>query len=341
MKAAVYHAPGDVRLEELERPVPGAGEVLMAMRACGICGSDLLEWYVGRKAPAVLGHEPVGVVVETGSPPPGGSLPAVGRRVFVHHHVPCLRCERCRSGHETLCEQFRATRIVPGGFSELILVPAANAALDLLEVPDRVSDAAATAIEPLACVVRAQRRARVGADTRLLLVGGGPMGLLNAQAALAVDATVVVAERLAERRAVARELGAVAVAPDADAAAAALGGRPTVVMLCTSASPAWDLARAAVDDGGLVQLFAPGAQRHERRALDVNDLFFREIEIQASYSAGPADTRAALELIVSGAVAPERLVTHRFPLARAAEALATARGREGIKVIVTGDTEAA
>jgi L-iditol 2-dehydrogenase len=340
VKAAVHHAPGDVRIEEVERPVPGPGEVLVAMRACGICGSDLLDWYVARKVPAVLGHEPVGVVVEAGPPTPAGALPPLGRRVFVHHHVPCQRCDRCRRGHETLCEQFKATRIVPGGFAELILVPAANAALDLLELPDGVSDAAATGIEPLACAVRAQRRARVGAGTRLLLVGGGPMGLLNAQAALAAGATAVVAEPLAERRAVARELGAGAVAPDPDAAAAALGGRPTVVMLCTSAASAWNFALAAVDDGGLIQQFAPGTL-HERRAFDANDLFFREIEIQASYSAGPADTRAALELIVSGAVAPEQLVTHRFPLARVAEALATARGREGIKVIVTGDGEAA
>jgi L-iditol 2-dehydrogenase len=334
VKAAVYHAPGDVRLEEVERPVPGPGEVLVAMRACGICGSDLLEWYVERKAPAVLGHEPVGVVVERGSPPPGGSLPAVGRRVFVHHHVPCLRCERCRRGHETLCEQFRATRIVPGGFAELILVPAANAALDVLEVPDGVGDAGGTAIEPLACGVRALRRARVGPGTRLLLVGGGPMGLLTASAALAGRARVAVAEPLAERRAVAEQLGAAAVEPDPGAVAEALGGRPTVVMLCTSAPAAWGLATGVVDHGGRIQLFAPGAL-DERRAFDVNDLFFREIEIQASYSAGPADTRAALDLIASGAVAPERLVTHRFPLDRLADALATARRREGIKVIVT------
>jgi L-iditol 2-dehydrogenase len=326
VRAAVYHAPGDIRIEERRAPVPGPGEVLVEMRACGVCGSDLMDWYQGPRAPLVLGHEPVGVVVDRGS----GDLPEPGTRVFVHHHVPCGECEYCRRGYETLCDVFKATRIEPGGFSELILVPARNAALDLLPLPDAVSDAAATAIEPLACCVRGLRRARVGARTRLLVVGGGPMGLLTAQAARAAGAAVTVAEPLPARRALAEELGARTVEPDA----ATLDPPPTVVMLCTSAPAAWELALAAVDRGGVIQLFAPAAPG-ERRAFEVHDLFFRELEIQASYSAGPRDTREALALIADGAVRAERLVTHRFGLAATAEALAVARRREGIKVIVT------
>ena len=129
MKAAVYHAPGDIRIEEREARAPGPGEVLVEMRACGVCGSDLMDWYQGPRAPIVLGHEPVGVVVETGAAV-DAPLPEPGTRVFVHHHVPCGDCEYCRRGYETLCDVFKATRIEPGGFSELILVPARNAALD-------------------------------------------------------------------------------------------------------------------------------------------------------------------------------------------------------------------
>jgi L-iditol 2-dehydrogenase len=333
MRAAVYHAPGDVRIEELERPEPGPGEVLVEMRACGICGSDLLDWYIESRAPVVLGHEPVGVVVETGSPL-DGPLPEVGTRVFAHHHVPCLRCERCRRGHETLCETFKKTRIHPGGFSEYILVPATNVAVDLLNVPDAVSDAAATAIEPLACAVRGQRRAGVSAGTRLLVVGGGQIGLLNAQAALTAGATVATAEPLADRRALAARLGAHAVEPHGAAVLDALGASPTVALLCTGADAAWALALETIDVGGTVQLFAP-ASPGATRSFDANDLFFREIQIQASYSAGPSDTRAALELIRSGAVRPEELITHSFPLEETAKALDTARRREAVKAIVT------
>jgi L-iditol 2-dehydrogenase len=325
VRAAVYHAPGDIRIEEREPRSPGPGEVLVEMRACGVCGSDLMDWYQGPRAPIVLGHEPVGVVVERGD---GEGLPAVGTRVFAHHHVPCGDCEYCARGYETLCDVFKATRIEPGGFSELILVPARNAALDLLEIPDHVSDAAATAIEPLACGVRALRRARVGAGTRLLVVGGGQMGLLVAQAARAAGAAVTVAEPLGERRALAEELGFAATAPDHVAPG------HTTVLLCTSSAAAWELAVRAVDRGGVIQFFAP-AGPGERRDFEVRDLFFRELEVQASYSAGPRDTREALALIAGGAVAAERLITHRFPLAATAEALAVARRREGMKVIVT------
>jgi L-iditol 2-dehydrogenase len=113
-----------------------------------------------------------------------------------------------------------------------------------------------------------------------------------------------------------------------------LGGRPTVVMLATGAPGAWDLALSAADKGATIQLFAPSGPG-EARAFDVDDVFFRELEIQASYSAGPHDTRFALKLIADGAVPAERLVTHRFPLERTGEALAAARSREGVKVIVT------
>ena len=324
MKAAVYHGGGELRVEEREPPVRGPGEVLVAMRACGICGSDLMEWYQDPRAPVVLGHEPAGVVVESG---PG--LPPPGTRVFAHHHVPCGTCDSCERGLETLCDGFKATRIVPGGLSELILVPAANAALDLLELPDAVSDASATLIEPLACAVRGLRKARVTADTRLLVIGGGQMGLLIALAALAAGTDVTVAEPRADRRALATALGARGVEPTRDQV-----GAPTAILLATSAPAAWTLALACADRGAVIQLFAPAAP-DQRRDFNVNEVFFKELEIQATYSAGPRDTRAALALLAGGAVPVERIITHRFPLTQAPDALAAARSREGIKVIVT------
>ena len=304
-------------------PRPGPGEVLVAMRACGICGSDLMQWYQDPRAPHVLGHEPVGVVLESDE-----GLPSPGARVFVHHHVPCGECDYCTRGHETLCATFKATRIDPGGFAEFIRVPAANAALDLLELPDSISDEAGTLIEPLACVVRGLDRARVDANTRLLVIGGGQMGLLTAQAALARGADVTVAEPRADRRALATELGARGAKPEDDL------GSPTVVLLATGAASAWELAIKSADRGAVIQLFAPSGPG-QRRDFAVDELFFKEIEIQASYSAGPKDTRAALQLIADGAIATERMITHRFPLEQTGAALAAARSREGIKVIVT------
>jgi L-iditol 2-dehydrogenase len=293
------------------------------MRACGICGSDLMDWYQGPRAPLVLGHEPVGEIVE------GDGLFDEGRRVFVHHHVPCGECERCAAGRETLCETFARTRIVPGGLAELFVVPEENARRDTLALPDSLDDAEATLIEPLACVLRGQRLAGVGAGTRLLVVGGGQIGLLTAQAGRALGAVrVTVVEPLAERREIAERIGfdAVPTGP--------LSFRPDVAVVCVSAADAFELAVAAVEDAGVVQLFAPPSP-DKRLPLDGARLLFKELTIQGSYSCGPEDTRRALELLASGEVSGEHIVTHRFPLARAADALAAARSREAVKVVVT------
>ncbi len=338
MKASVYHEPGDVRIEECTLPPPGPGEVLVRMLACGICGSDLLNWYVSQKAPVVLGHEPVGEVVAVGEPLPAGRDIALGTRVIVHHHVPCLVCDRCRRGHHTLCEVFKQTRIHPGGFAEQILVPAENARLDLLCVPEHVSTEAATLVEPLACCVRAQRRGSVGPQTRLLVVGAGQMGLLHVQAARARGCRlIVVAEPIAARRTAVTRYRALPAEPTTGAVLEAMGTRPDVVLMCAGTPDAFDLAMQAVDSGGLVQLFAPFTPGTPL-AFDPNEVFFREITIQASYSAGPLDTREALQLLADGAVTAEGVITHRFPLAETAQALEMARSGQAIKVVVLGES---
>ncbi|MGB1627872.1 MAG: alcohol dehydrogenase catalytic domain-containing protein, partial [Miltoncostaeaceae bacterium] len=179
MRAAVYHGGGSLSIEDVTAPEAGPGEIVIRTRACGICGTDLMHWYQDTKAPVVLGHEPVGDVVQAGE----GAPFAVGDRVFVHHHVPCLECELCRRGRDTLCETFRRTRIDPGGLAQFIRVPAENTALDVHRLPEGMSDETGTLIEPLACIIRGQRLAGVGEGARLVVVGAGSMGLLEAEVA--------------------------------------------------------------------------------------------------------------------------------------------------------------
>jgi L-iditol 2-dehydrogenase len=338
VKASVYHGPGDLRVEEVTLPPPGPGEVLVRMLACGVCGSDLLDWYVSRRAPVVLGHEPVGEVIALGQPAPDGSDLTVGTRVVVHHHVPCLVCDRCRRGHHTLCETFKRTRIRPGGFAEQILVPAENARLDLLSVPAQLPAESATLVEPLACCLRAQRRAGLGPETRLLVVGAGQMGLLHLQAARARGCrTIVVAEPLERRRQAVARYGGLPAEAAPGAVLEAIGARPDVVIVCTGNPDAFGLGMQTVDDGGLLQLFAPSTPGTALE-VDPNEVFFREITIQSSYSAGPLETREALRLLADGAVTSDGMITHRFPLADSARALETARSGEAIKVVVLGGT---
>ena len=173
-------------VEEAPDPVAGPGEVVCRVLACATCGSDVQSFYVRRKLPAVLGHEPAGEVVEVGA---GVDRVAVGDRVAIHHHAPCGECRRCRRGHETLCERFRSTRIDPGGFAEYVRIQAELVG-ELLPL-DGMDPVLATFTEPLACALRAQRRAGVQPGDAVLVVGAGCSGLLHIAAAHATGIEAV------------------------------------------------------------------------------------------------------------------------------------------------------
>lgn len=335
MKAAVYHGAGSIRIERRPDPIAGEGEIVVAMRACGLCGSDLMQWYQDRRAPVVLGHEPVGEVVQVGE----GAAFAVGQRVFVHHHVPCFDCDLCRADRHTLCERFRATAIDPGGLAEYIRVPAENAAHDVLVVPDHMDDVAATLIEPVACIIRGQLRAGTTRGSRVAVVGAGSMGLLEIQVARALGAHEIVAvEPDADRAARAAACGArVAEGTDAASVRAAFGGHPAdQVYVCTHVPAAIAESIHMAGPAGVVQLFAVPEPGHTV-PIDFGAIFFREVSLQSTYSAGPADTRAALAMIAAGHIDPASVITHRVHLSETAHAYELARSGQAIKVVVLAD----
>ena len=331
MRVALYHGAGRLTLEERPDPVAGPGELVVRVRACGLCGSDLMQWYQDPRAPVVLGHEPAGEVVDAGA----GAPFAPGDRVFVHHHVPCLECDLCRAGRDTLCATFRSTRIDPGGLAELIRVPAENVRLDVLALPPGLGDAEATLIEPLACVLRGQRWAGVGEGARVAVVGAGAMGILEIAAARAAGASAVVAvEPRPERRAMAERAGAAALAAaDPGPVHDALGGPAHQVFVCTSDPGAIAGALHLAGPAGVVQLFAP-PRPGTPVPLDLGAVFFREVTIQSTYSAGPRDTREALVMLAAGRVPSAELISHRLPLDEVEEAFRLARSGEATKVVV-------
>ena len=320
MRAARSYAPGDVRIEQLEDPRPGPGEVVCDVVACGVCASDVTDWYVSERLPAVLGHEPVGVVREVGD---GVTALRAGDRVAIHHHAPCGECRRCRRGHETLCERFRATHLIPGGFAERVRIPAELVA-ELLPVPDALDPVAATFVEPLACVLRAQDRAGLRGGDSLLVVGAGVGGLLPSAAAhaRAVDA-VWVREPRRERLALAEQLGAEHHGNEL----------VDVAIVCTPKPEAVADAIAALAPGGTLCLYAI-PYPHDPPRLDATALYLREVTVCASYSAGPGDMRAAMRLLVSGRIDPLPFVSHRLPLERTGEALELQRHGEALKAVI-------
>jgi L-iditol 2-dehydrogenase len=320
MRVARSFAPGDVRIEEAPEPEPGPGEVVCDVLACGVCGSDVTDWYIAPRLPAVLGHEVVGTVRAVGE---GVAAPAPGARVAIHHHAPCGECRRCRRGHETLCERFRATRLDPGGFAERVRV-SQDLVAELLELPDGLDPVTATFIEPLACVLRAQDRAGLRPGDALLVVGAGVNGLLQIAAAHARGVEAVwVREPRPERLKLAEAWGAEHHSNEL----------VDVAIACTPKPEAIEAAAAAVAPGGTLCFYAPPAPDAPPQ-LDATALYLREIAVTASYSAGPGDMRAALELIAGGRFDPRPLVSHRLPLEETGHALDLQRHAAGLKVVV-------
>jgi L-iditol 2-dehydrogenase len=320
MRVARSFAPGDVRIEETQDPEPGPGEVVCDVLACGVCASDVTDWYVAPRLPAVLGHELIGTITAIGA---DASAPPVGTRVAIHHHTPCGECRRCRRGHETLCERFRATRLDPGGFAERVRISAELSA-ELLELPDGVDPIAGTFVEPLACVLRAQDRAGLAPGDALLVVGAGVNGLLQIAAAHARGVEAVwVREPRPERLELAERWGAEHHGNEL----------VDVAIVCTPKPDAIAAAAGATAPGGMLCLYAPPAPGAPL-PLDGSELFLRELAVTASYSAGPGDMRAALELIAGRRIDPIPLVSHRLRLDETAKALELQRSATGLKVVV-------
>jgi L-iditol 2-dehydrogenase len=337
-RSVVFRGPGDLRVEDVPLPAPTTGEMVVRIRACGLCPGEVMDWYLARKAPVPLGHEPVGEVVEAG---PGVGF-APGERVFAHHHAPCLVCRRCRRGEFVHCPTWRPRRLIPGGLATYALVQAPAVQADTLRVPASVSDEAATFIEPVACVVKSVRRARIGPGDRVLVIGLGVMGLLHLLVLRArrEPVTLLAADRLPERLERAAALADIALdasrGPLAGLVADATGGDGAdVVIVGPGRIDALEAGRAAAAPGGTVVVFAPTAP-DARWPLPVHDVFFHETTIVPSYSAGPEDTREALRLLVAG-LAVEPLITHRLPLDRAAEGYELIRAARALKVIVRPD----
>jgi L-iditol 2-dehydrogenase len=336
MRVAVYYSNSDVRVQEAPEPRIGPGELLLRVDACGVCGSDVMEWYRKPKAPLVLGHEAVGTVLEAG---PGAAFRA-GDRVFASHHVPCMACHACLQDRHTVCDTLRRTNLDPGGFAERARVPAINARTATLHVPAHLSDDEATFIEPLGCVVRGQRRVGLRGGESVLVLGCGVAGLLHVMLARAQGAGPVVAvDALAARLEAAQRCGADVTALAGEDVASAMrranGGRlADVVLVATGAMPALQAALRAVEPGGRVLWFAPTGPG-QGLPLPFNDLWRDEVTLASTYGAAPADLHASLALLAQGRVRVAELVTHRFPLARAQEAFrVVAEAREGLKVVL-------
>jgi L-iditol 2-dehydrogenase len=338
MLVVEYHSNEDIRVVELPVPEVGPGELLVQLQACGICASDVMEWYMKPRAPIYPGHEPVGIVVAAGE---GAEQFSPGQRVFIHHHVPCMVCHFCQRGSYSQCSTFRSTRLYPGGLAEYIRVPAPNVQFDVLPLPDDLSFEAATLIEPLACCIRGMNRAMIQPGDSVLVLGAGSNGVLLAQLAQQRGASrVVIVDPIPYRRRHALNIGIDHAldpqsAPLLDQVYAVNDSRkPDVVIVTPSSIGAMQQGIELTGPGGTVLLFAPPPPT-EVLPTTPNSLFFQEITLRTSYSAGPYETRLALELLKNKRIRAETVITHSFLLKDAAQAFQlVAKPGDALKVVI-------
>lgn len=341
MKAAMYYSDDDIRIEDMPKPKIGTDEILVHMKACGICGSDLMDWYLRNRAPLVLGHEPSGIIVEAGRKVENFH---VGDRVFAHHHVADLTCHYCTNGDYTMCPQFGQTHLEPGGFAEYFRVPAPNLQIDTLKLPPSLSYEEATLIEPVGCCIRAQNKVGIRKGDTVAIIGAGPSGIIHAMLARITGAAeILVADIIDYRLKMAKRLSAdvtVNLQKEnlVEKVKEATKGRGADVAIVTAPNvKAIEDSVQVVRKGGRLLLFAP-TQPDQYARLSPHRLFFSEITVVPSYSVSHVETRTALQLISSGRINAKELITHRFPLNQISDAFQTAaKNKEYLKVVVLNE----
>jgi L-iditol 2-dehydrogenase len=290
VKAALLYGPGDLRVEEVPRPEPGPGDVLVEVELALTDGTDLKTFRRGhpllaRSSPAPFGHEFCGIVD--------------GNRIVAANSAPCGVCEGCARG-----EQCRELVFLSGAYAQWIVVPEQIAAVNLHPVPRGLQPEVAAMVEPLACCLRGVERAGIAAGDHVAILGAGPIGLMLAACVADAGGWPVVVGGRPERQALIDVFGA----------EAGDGAGADVVIEASGAEEAWSDAVALVRHGGTVVMFG-GLPRDARPAVDAYRLHYEELTIRGSFHHTPAAVRAALVFLASGAYPWERLVTHRVGLA--------------------------
>jgi L-iditol 2-dehydrogenase len=346
MKVGRLSSGGTLEVAEVASPHAGAGEVVVDLAACGVCGTDLEKLRGRYQSAGRIGHEPVGRIRELGT---GVTELAVGQRVFVHHHVPCYACPVCARGDLTFCPTYPTTNIDPGGFAESFRVPVENVRRGaILPLDPSVSWEAGALLEPAGCALTAIHRVGLPANASVFVLGLGPVGLLYARLVRALGAGWVGGTEISPLRRAAAERGGIdtTVDPRENGAVAAAVARATdgrgvdLAVVATGHPSVVRTATEIVRRGGTVNLF--GLPEPESRLdADLQALYLRGIRILPSYATTEPDIAEVHRLVVAGRLPLDDLVTHRLPIDRIDEAFRlAARPDDAVKVLVTGPATA-
>ena len=345
MKAAMYGGPGKLTVREVPDPKPARDNLVLRIRVCTICGTDLKLYTVGNPRctpPRIIGHELVGEVVSVGSDVEHFAL---GDRVTLATSVACNRCDYCSRGLQNLCPNMKCISMdYDGGFAELMAVPAeAIRGGNAILVPASVEDCGAALAEPLSCVVNAQKIAGVKPGDTVVVIGAGPLGCLNAEVAKAFGAhRVLITQRSPERAKLARNLAGVEVIQvgEDDAVEQVLArtdGGADVVIASAPNARAQEQALEMVRKGGVLSLFASLPKGESALQLDARLIHYGQIAVVGASDSRPCDIRDALALLEAGKIDVDTIVTHRLPLERVLDGIELMKKRSGLKIAIETD----
>ncbi len=343
MKAAVYHGIKDVRVEDVEKPVLEAGEVLVRVERCAVCGTDKRIYLHGQKnvvPPTITGHEIVGVVEEIAD---GVSNVEVGSHVVCATVVGCGECIYCQREQYNLCESFTAVGYdYAGGFAEHCKIPArAVAQGNVIRIPDDMSPDDASLIEPLSCVLNGQEYVAAQPGDRAVVFGAGPIGLMHAAALKAKGCDpVLVADIAEERLAYVTEfhVGTPVNTSDGDVVetvlAAGGGEKFDVLVTACSVKAIQDVALRLARKKARVSFFAGIPKDDPVLPIDTNHLHYNEISVFGAFASNLRHYHEAAEMVGRGDIPADKFVTHKFKLDDITKAFEIIEAGQGIKVVI-------
>jgi len=342
MKAAVVKSNSNIEIKNIENQSVGPGDILVKMRACGICGSDVEKVFGKYGQPSMrLGHEPAGTIIEVGSEISNFS---VGDRVFTHHHVACYSddCHECNHGHETMCKKYYESNLEPCGLADEYIVPEWNVKHGgVLKIPDSMSFEEAAMIEPLACCIRAWNKFTHKNNDSIAVLGIGPTGIMHALLAKIYSFEKIFCLDFNEFRLdFAKKFEAIAINSGNTNALEQIKSETAnqgvdVVIVATSSLNALKDAVNFVRKGGTIVMFGVPS-KGAIIDLDMSEIYSKGITIVNSYAASDFDTKEALEKISNKQINVSQLITHKYNLQECQEAFVHAKsGDNAMKIIIS------
>jgi L-iditol 2-dehydrogenase len=309
MQAAVYVGQNKVEIRQTDKPLLTENGAIIKVYGCGLCGSDIVKIKENLvKQGTVLGHEVVGEIVELKT---DEKIFKVGDKVVLGHHVPCFECTYCKNQNYSMCKDFKASNIIPGGFAEYIFVSEGHLLNTVNRIEDEITDVEASFTEPTACCLRAVKRANIGLGDNVLIIGLGSIGLIMGQLAKHFGAVVYGCDLLDERIKLAKELGFDEAYKSGNLEETAIKYKKETnnigadkVFLTSGSAGTLPLALASVRDGGTVVVFA--SVPSDEAGFANNDIYYRELTVMGSYSPAPVDLCESLQLIKDGKIKVSR-----------------------------------